>query len=332
MNVHRLVRDINVSKSSGLDNASSFIVKEAFFTILPEVTHMYNLSLDKSAFPDEWKTALVVPIPKAGDPTLVHNYRPISLLPLPGKILEKLVRSQLSDHPERNFLLTPTQHGFRRDHSTLHSVSQFTNYINAKMDSKVPTSSMFIDFRKAFDCVQHSILLNKLSKLQIEDGIVSWVKSYLSTRKQKVYANDTYSEYLSIQQGVPQGSVLGPLFYIIYANDLIKEIKHCKVALYADDAVQYLAKKNFDVSVDLMQQDIDSISRWCLSNGIMANTNKTKVMVFSSKHSLKLVPPFEIKFGNASLQTVSTYRYLGFTGQSTLLQPICKENYGLCIK
>ena len=255
--VRRLLKDVNISKSSGLDNVSSFIVKEAFLAVLPEVTHMFNLSLEKSVFPNEWKKALVIPIPKSGDLTQVKNYRPISLLPLPGKILEKLVHLQLSDHLERNFLLSSTQHGFRREHSTLDSVAQFTSYINTKMDTKLPTLSTFIDFRKAFDCVQHPILLDKLSQLNVDGEVLNWVRSYLASRGQRVYANDTYSAYMSIKQGVPQGSVLGPLFYIIYANDLTNVIKNCKVALYADDTVLYVANKNFDVSVQLMQQDID---------------------------------------------------------------------------
>ena len=129
-NVYRVVKDINVSKSSGLTNVSSFIIKVVFLLIIPEVTFMYNLSLGTSTFPDAWKRALVVPIPKSGDLTLVKNYRPISLLPLPGKILEKLVHAQLSGYLEANSLLAAGQHGFRREHSTLHSVAQFTDYVN----------------------------------------------------------------------------------------------------------------------------------------------------------------------------------------------------------
>ena len=186
------------------------------------------------------------------------------------------------------------------------------------MDTKLPTLSTFIDFRKAFDCVQHPILLDKFSQLNVDGKVLDWVRSYLASRGQRVYANDTYSAYMSIKQGVPQGSVLGPLFYIIYANDLTNVIKNCKVALYADDTVLYVANKNFDVSVQLMQQDIDSISNWCRVNGIMANTDKTKVMVFGTKQSLEKVPPFEIKLHGASLQTASSYKYLGVTMDSQL--------------
>ena len=322
LDVYRVIKDINISKSSGLENVSSFIVKEAFLAILPEITHMFNLSLDTSLFPTEWKKALIVPIPKTGDLTLVKNFRPISLLPLPGKILEKLVHSQLSEHLESNFLLMESQHGFRRGHSTVHSVAQFANYINVKMDAGLPTLATFIDFRKAFDCVQHPTLLNKLLQFNLGDSIIGWVRSYLASRTQRVYANNTYSSYMTIQQGVPQGSVLGPLFYIMYANDLINVVKHCKVALYADDTVLYTASKNFDQSVCAMQNDINSISQWCKLNGISANTEKSKVMVLGTNRSLKLVPSYEIKFGDSLLSSVNSYKYLGVTID-------CQLNYNL---
>ena len=320
--VCRVIKDINVSKSSGLENVSSFILKEAFLAILPEITRMFNLSLTTSSFPTAWKKAMVVPIPKAGDLTLVKNYRPISLLPLPGKLLEKLVHSQLSGHLESNSLLTDSQHGFRKGHSTVHSVAQFTNYINAKMDAGVPTLATFIDFRKAFDCVQHRTLLSKLSQLNLGDSIINWISSYLSSRVQRVFANNTCSSYMTILQGVPQGSVLGPLFYIVYANDLINVIKHCKVALYADDTVLYTASKNFNQSLSAMQTDITSISHWCMCNGISANTDKSKVMVLGTSKSLKSLPTYEIKFGDSLLSSVNSYKYLGVTID-------CQLNYNM---
>ena len=313
VNVHRIVKDINISKSSGLTNVSSFILKESFLSIIPELTHLFNLSLETATFPAKWKKALIVPIPKTGDPTLVQNYRPISLLPLPGKILEKLVHSQLSGYLETNSLLDNAQHGFRRAHSTVHSIEQFTNYVNVKLDQGLPTLVTYIDFKKAFDCVQHTILLDKLIKLNLADPVILWIKSYLSERSQRVFANNTYSSFEFIKQGVPQGSVLGPLFYIIYANDIINTIKHCKVALYADDTVLYTACKNFHRSVNCMQKDIDSISNWCRSNGISANTDKTKVMVFGSNNTLKQIPEYEIVFDKTPLRPVTSYKYLGIT-------------------
>ena len=271
--VLRLVKDINVSKSSGLDDVSSFILKEAFQILIKEITFMFNLSIRSSLFPDAWKQALVVPIPKSGNLSLVHNYRPISLLLLPGKILEKLIHHQLSEYMEGEGLLSERQHGFRKGHSTTHAVAQLSNFVSKKLDNRTPTLVTYIDFKKAFDCVQHSLLLDKLGNLGLGPVVVEWVKSYLTGRRQRVYANGVYSPSQWITQGVPQGSVLGPLFYIIYANDMAKIVRNCEVTLYADD------------SISKMQEDINSLSNWCSTNGIMANTGKTKVMVFGTSNT-----------------------------------------------
>ena len=218
--VLKVINNINVSKSSGLDNINSTVIKEAFKTLIREVTYMFNLSVRTAKFPDVWKKALVIPIPKTGNLTNVKNYRPISLLPLPGKILEKLVHQQLSYHLESQSLLAPEQHGFRRQHSTIHSVVQLTNFVSKKLDSRTPTLVAYIDFRKAFDCVQHAILISKLKALHLSQDTIAWITNYL--RQQRVLANGVCSSAQTISQGVPQGSVLGPILYIIYANELPK--------------------------------------------------------------------------------------------------------------
>ena len=316
--VYDIVKTINVAKSSGLDSVNSLVIKTAFKILLPEVTQMFNLSIQTMLYPNSWKKATVVPIPKVGNLSRVQNYRPISLLPLPGKVMEKLIHKQLSTHLETQGLLTEIQHGFRKEHSTVHSVAQVTNFISKKMDSKIPTLAAFIDFRKAFDCVQHTVLLDKLKQLNVKDEVQDWVRNYLLERKQRVLANGTYSSFQHVTQGVPQGSVLGPLLYIIYANDLVKTVKHCKIAMYADDTVIYTANTDFETSVVDLQTDMNSLASWCESNGLTVNTEKTKLMLFGSKHLLNKLPLFEIKFNDTVLQTVGSYKYLGMTLDSQL--------------
>ena len=316
--VFRIVKDINISKSSGLENVSSYILKESFKILTPEITHMFNLSIQTSIFPTAWKQALVIPIPKTGNLTMVKNYRPISLLPLPGKILEKIIHSQLSSYLEGNLLLSDKQHGFRKGHSTIHSVAQHTEYINKKMDGGVPTLAAFVDFRKAFDCVQHPLLLDKLAQLGVSFATVSWVRSYLANRTQRVFANDTYSPYMKVTQGVPQGSMLGPLFYIIYANDISKIVEKCEIALYADDTVLFTANKDFDKSVENLQEDLNMLNKWCSNNSILANTDKTKIMVFGSSTVTRKLPQFEITLSDVPLHNVTAYKYLGVTLDSRL--------------
>ena len=311
--VYKMVQSINIYKSSGLSNISSFIVKEAFSILVSQITFLFNLTIKTAVFPQVWKEALVIPIPKTGNLTQVKNFRPISLLPLPGKLLEKLIHSQLSEHLEDTLFFTENQHGFRKNHSTIHSVAQLLNFINTKMDQRLPTLTTFIDFRKAFDCVQHPILLNKLKSMNLDPMVTNWFESYLTGRKQRVLANGTFSSFDAITQGVPQGSVLGPLFYIIYANDVVKMVKHCKVAMYADDTVLYTANKNFTKSVRFMQEDMSSISTWCARNGIRMNVDKTCSMLFGNPKRLKDLPPFEINLEGELVKKVNSYKYLGIT-------------------
>ena len=323
--VYKIVREINVSKSSGLEGISSFIIKEAFQILVREITFMMNLSVNTSIFPSAWKEALVIPIPKTGNLTQVKNYRPISLLPLPGKILEKLIHSQLSSHLEQFHLLSDSQHGFRKQHSTVHSIAQFTNYVSSKLDNGLPTLVTYIDFRKAFDCVQHSVLLKKLESLNLDGASLKWAESYLGSRKQRVLANGIYSSHMPVRQGVPQGSVLGPLFYIIYANDLPEIIKNCDIAMYADDTILYTANRDFGESVRKMQTDLDQLSGWCLTNGISVNVEKTKLMTFGRPKMIRELQAFEIIFHETPIQKVLSYKYLGITLDNQL-------NYKLHVK
>ena len=238
--VYRVVREVNISKSSGIENVSSFVLKEAFSALAAEVTHMFNLSLQNASFPSQWKKALVVPIPKSGNLNNVQNYRPISLLPLPGKILEKSIHKQVSTFLDENSLLLDKQHGFRKSHSTLHSAAQLVNYVNTNLDCRRPTLAAYIDFRKAFDCVQHDLLIDKLRRMYLHPTVIDWIGSYLQGREQKVYANGVFSASKVVTQGVPQGSVLGPLFYIVYANDLSSLFNNCEFAMYADDTTRII--------------------------------------------------------------------------------------------
>ena len=218
--VFKEVKVINTKKSSGFSNINSKCLKSAFEAVIPELTRIFNLSITSQIFPDSWKDTTVIPIPKARNRKKVQNYRPISLLPLPGKLLEKLVHSQIGELLEDINFLTDNQHGFRKNRSTLHAALQLINHINVNFDRKTPTIIVFIDFRKAFDCVCHKTLIQKLTTTELGDSSISWISNYLSNRKQKVLVNNVKSDSLTVQQGVPQGSTLGPLFYIVYANDI----------------------------------------------------------------------------------------------------------------
>ena len=309
--VDTLIRKINISKSSGILQVSSRLLKDSFQALSDKLTHLFNLSIATAIFPAQWKKALVIPIPKTGDTKKAVNYRPISLLPLPGKMLEKLIHTQFSTYIEEIGFLSDNQFGFRKQRSTSHAISQLLNQIYSNMNKSIITAAVYIDFSKAFNSVQHSTLVNKLKQLDITQGTLNWLISYLEGREQRTLVNSTYSAYLPVPQGVPQGSVLGPLLYIIYSNDIIHRIKCSGYTFYADDIVLYSKKKCIiQAGLDL-QSDLDRLADWCADNEIYMNINKTKVVFFGSKVKLNSAPLPELAVGGEVLQRAKTYTYLG---------------------
>ena len=311
MEVEILIKKINISKSSGITLLSSRLLKDSFHALSDKLTYLFNLSITQTTFPVQWKKALVIPIPKTVNPEKAENYRPISFLPLPGKMLEKLIHSQLSCHLEDNELLSDNQFGFRKQRSTSHAISQLLNQVYTNINKSTITAAIYIDFSKAFNCVQHSTLIKKLSELNLSQNIISWITSYLQGREQRTLANNTFSSFLPVTNGVPQGSVLGPLLYIIYANDIVKKIKNSGFTFYADDTVLYSKKKSLQRAQTDLQEDLDGLSEWCVENDIYINVEKTKAMFFGSKAKMNKIPLPDFYINNTVLQKTQTYTYLG---------------------
>ena len=214
----------NLFKASGIDNLSTKVLKDACLILTDQITYMFNLSLRKGTFPDAWKRATIIPLQKEGNTDDVNNLRPISLLPLPGKLLEKIVHEQIINYLEDNKLLTDRQAGFRASHSTISKIAKVTDDIYKSFDLKEATVSVFIDFKKAFDTVCHEILLKKLESLGLGDLTIRWFKSYRTNRSQSTLANNVLSSSQPIVCGVPQGSTLGPLLFIVFINDIINVV------------------------------------------------------------------------------------------------------------
>ena len=309
--VEKLIDKINIFKSSGMTLLSSKLLKDSFQALSKQLLHLYNLSIRTTIFPAQWKKGLVIPIPKTGDPKRVENYRPISLLPLPGKILEKLVHTQLSFYLEENEILSNNQFGFRKQRSTSRAISQLLNQIYININKSVVTTAVYIDFSKAFNCVQHDTLLNKLSHLNLDPNFMMWTASCLTGREQRTLVNNIYSSCLPVPQGVPQGSVLGPLLYIIYANDIGDRIKNNGFTFYADDTVLYSKKRSLEESRVDLQKDLDGLANWCVDNEIYINIDKTKAMFFGSRAKIESSPLPDFFIGDTAIQRAQTYTYLG---------------------
>ena len=312
------IRAINITKSSAIDYLSSRILKDAFTCLIDQFTHLVNASLSQGTFPSDWKNAIVIPLPKEGDLSRPNNYRPISLLPLPGKIIEKVVHKRLLDYLESNHILVQNQGGFRRNNSTINSVAIFTHEVYSAINNKEIAMATYIDFQKAFDTVDHKILVNKLEIIGVRDHTLRWLSDYLTNRKQCTQVNGCYSKSNFITCGVPQGSILGPLLFLIYVNDIVHESRHTAIYLYADDTVLLSKSKSIANARTDMQNDLNSIMLWCERNKLSLNVKKTKNMLFGTRHRLKNTRCGKISINNTDLEIVNQYKYLGIILDSHL--------------
>ena len=280
-----------------------------------EFTHLYNISVHHSSFPDDWKIATVIPIPKVPNPDNPNELRPISLLPIPGKILEALVHDQLYTYIENNNLLNNRQYGFRKNKSTSMALATLLDDLALNLNDNDPPTAVFIDLKKAFDTLNHEILLNKLTSHGIVGKPLLWIKDYLTNRQQCVLANGTKSDTAPITTGVPQGSILGPLLFILYINDLPLHLENVCTQLYADDTIIYTANKSQETSHKTIQKALTDLSDWCTTNKLTINIQKTKVLHFRGGRRKQYPTQHQtpLLLNNTPLDTVEHYTYLGTT-------------------
>ena len=253
--------------------------------------HILNLVIRTSIFPHAWKEAIVTPLPKGGDRSEVNNFRPISILPLPAKLMEKVLRKQLLEYLIGNDLLFVHQDGFRPNRSTQHSIEKLTNYIFEALNKNLCTTAIYLDFSKAFDTLNHFILKKKLTNLGLQNSATALIENYLTDRRQRTKANGILSDYHNITCGVPQGSVLGPLLFLTYINDMHSSLTNLQCQHYADDTVLYISHQpEMDIS-NIINNDLVQIATWCNSK-LSLNNKKTKHMIFANKAlRRKLVRP-----------------------------------------
>ncbi|CAH2091002.1 unnamed protein product [Euphydryas editha] len=207
--------------------------------IMPTICHIFNFSLTSKTFPNAWRLANVLPIPKLSNPSLPSHYRPISILPFLSKILERIIHFQLTLFIIRHNILTPYQSGFRPGHSTVTALTKVFDDIRFGMDNRQVTILALLDFSNAFNTVDHEILLAILESINISTDVIDWFHSYLSGRQQRIRIGDRYSSFCRLSAGVPQGSVLSPLLFSIFINT-VTELLTLSFHLYADDLQIYL--------------------------------------------------------------------------------------------
>ena len=253
------------------------IGKKAGSSSCTKIRSEANAILQNGIFPREWVIGNITPIPKEGDSLDPNNWRPVTILPLPSKLLEKAVHYQLMNYFQNQNLLDERQHGFRKDFSTVTATFKVVKDFFNSYNNGDSTIRAFIDYRRAFETLDHKVLLFKLRKYGLDRLAISWIESYLSTRKHSFFCNGVLSKVTEVPYGVPQGSVLGPLFFIIYVNDLLLgQNKQVSVEMYADDTVIYCSAHDVSIATSLCQSALSVLVEWYENNRLTINKKTLK--------------------------------------------------------
>ena len=299
----------NFKNKSTLDiRISSLKIANTSIKFADTLAKIIDKSFTEGVFPEQLKSARVVPIHKEGSKTDVENYRPISLLASISKVYEKLMHSRIINFLDSNNSLYEMQYGFRSGRSCEHALLKAQHVLLESLSKKQISLLLLIDFSKAFDMVEHTILLRKLEHYGIRGLALKWMTSYLKNRSQFVSLSGVNSSIKQMQYGVPQGSILGPLLFIIYINDLPNIFNRAKFTLYADDANIIINGANIADIVQQLNELCNILPNWVISNGLALNLKKTKYMLFS-RQNIEL--PDEFKILNKKIDRVKEVRFLG---------------------
>lgn len=306
-----LLLTLDVAKASGPDGISPMMLKHTAVAIAPSLTKLFNLSIGLAQLPSQWKHSLIVPIPKSSSTDSPSCYRPISLLPIVSKVLERYISNILLDHLQCLNFISNKQWGFLEGRSTITALIKCTDDWLRELELGNDVCAIFFDFQKAFDSVPHEPLFNKLSTLNLDACLLCWLHDYLCNRLQAVVVDGEESESSNVLSGVPQGSVLGPLLFLIYINDVTNVVMHPNsiVNMFADDVLLYHTISCPNDYSDA-QHSVTAIEHWSSDNHLQLNALKCKCMIISRKKK-PITPQCALILNGNNLEQVKSYKYLG---------------------
>lgn len=307
--VSELIEELDSHKALGLGDIPIKLIKSAKAHISEHLTKIFNLSFETGEFPMDMKYSKIIPLHKGGSTSELSNYRPISLTPIFSKILEKIMYKRIIRHLIDNDVLFPYQFGFRKSYSTNLALAEITQNIFENLINKRTTCGVFLDLKKAFDTIDHDILLGKLEHYGIRDIPLTWFKSYLKNRFQRVFVNDELSDIKQAICGVPQGSILGPLLFLIYINDLANSSDLLIFRLFADDTNIFMSDTKISRLQTNMNTELKKVNEWLKCNFLSLNVSKTKFLIFHYNNN----PPerFFININGKKIEKCSEVKYLG---------------------
>lgn len=314
------------SNAEGYDGIS---LKTLFLTLphtLEFITGIINKSIESSVFPDVWKISTVLPLPKISNPVQIKDLRPISILPCLSKVLEKVVCLQLTEYLEGNGIFPDMQSGFRKGRSTTTALVDVTDNILADQDKGLCTVLVLLDFSRAFDAINTDLLIAKMKYYGFEHNTVLWFQSYLSNRKQFVKltqnsGNHKTSALKPVTRGVPQGSILGPILFILYCADIVNCFQKCRYHIFADDVQVYISfpPENYESAIKILNEELSAVAMWADNNCLVLNPSKTKYMVFGTKKMKNLLPDtLNIAILSEPIDRVDVARNLGLNMDAAL--------------
>ena len=316
MEIIKIIHDLKNSSSSDYNGIPVKVIKQCSTELSHILTYINNQSMSDGIFPDQLKIAKVTPIHKAGDIKCLANYRPISVLPALSKISEKLVYERLLEYLNKHGILSKNQFGFRSKMSTSMALLQLVDDLSRVMDDGEYAVGIFVDLAKAFDTVNHKILINKLNHYGIRGTSLKWFESYLNNRQQYVQIETSRSKQSLVSCGVPQGSILGPLLFLIYINDLNDIVQKSRIIMFADDTNLFFSGKSALELEIAINNELALVNEWFQVNLLSLNVAKTTYIIFCNKRKRSI--DLDCNMQNSKLNRQHDTKFLGVILSSDL--------------